>query len=197
MKRPFILAVLLLLALSIPFTVATLKNSQDTRQRAQESTHLVCEPSGGMGNKFNSDSLVVRNDRSEPVSIWVQNNECTYTGTAPAEGYQCNTFVDKKPYIINPGETKTFSYTANSCKVIQIDVNTEDSSGCYTPDGQQWSGGLAYAINANNDGYPDDCQEPTKPPKNPKPPKQTPIPTVCATPGPVQNVKVTCPFCQQ
>lgn len=137
---------------------------------------VVCYPQGGIEKKYDSDTLVVENNLNRNVKIWVQWNMCTYDpNNPPKEGYQCNEYVKRNPYIIGPNARMTFSpKTAGSGlenvdltgKVVQIDANTDpsdpegDAGGCFRPDGQQWEGGLAFTVKA----YP----APTMPPSEGK-----------------------------
>lgn len=209
MKRllPFIGFIILLI--SIPVTLQVVKNQQDVRQRAQEGGQLVCQPQGGMANKFNSDTLVIKNNKSAPVNIWVQENVCNYEdGLQIGESYHCDTMVERYPNTLQPGEERSYRRDAKSCKVVQIDANTDgdDKSGCYTPDGNPWDGGLAFTIKANsNCAEPTNTPKPTKPPRptnTPKPtnpprnPTSTPTPSACVTPRPVTNIKVECINCK-
>ncbi len=126
----------------------------------QPTGKVVCYPNGGMDKKYDSNALVVENKTDHDVNVWVQWNQCDYKGSIPpADGYQCNKYVNRKTNItIKKGEKKEFSAkTAGSglenaslnCSAVQIDANTEGDAGggCYLPDGKtQWSGGLAFAI---------------------------------------------------
>ncbi len=219
--RTVLLVILLLLAISIPITLSVFNKPQDVRQRAQEDNgKLLCQPEGGMGNKFTSNTLVVTNEKATPVTIWVQENECDYEGQEYTEGSQCNTFKERYNVTIQPGATESFRRDVDRCKVVQIDANSEgDAGGCFTPDGEPWSGGLGYTIKANSEGYPNNCAEPTntpRPTRTPTPtrppqptttptrptaspsatPTLTPTPGICVPPGAVTNIQVTCPFCQ-
>ncbi|NOY14660.1 MAG: hypothetical protein GXP43_00380 [bacterium] len=121
---------------------------------------VVCYPDGGISKKYDSGKLVVENNKNENVRIWVQWNKCSYDpNNPPKEGYQCNTYVKRNPYILGPGQKMEFSAQMDGSglegedltgKVVQIDANTDEegAGGCYLPDGQPWQGGLAFAIKA-------------------------------------------------
>ena len=135
---------------------------------------VVCYPEGGIEKKYDSNKLIVENNLNRNVKIWVQWNLCTYDpNNPPKEGYQCNEYVKRNPYIIGPKSRLTFSPQSGGSglenmdltgKVVQIDANTDptdpngDAGGCYRPDGQKWSGGLAFTIKA----YPAPTMPPTE-----------------------------------
>ena len=164
---------------SIPFTVSP----------AAAPGKLECVPVGGMGNRFNSDSIVVTNNKSVATTFRVQQNLCNYAGQgAPVPaGVVCDQFVSRTDETLAPGASRTFSMTVPNCKIGQVDVYEgnppgfmPEPNGCYTDANAWWSGGLGFAIKANPTGWTGtSC---------PAAPTNTPTPTPTGSgPGPVST----------
>ena len=187
-RKKIILIVFVFLAvIAIPLTVYIVQKQQEIRQQAQEGANLVCSPVGGMMKKLDSNTLIVTNNKTTPVPIWIQENICPFTGTMPAEGYQCNTYSKRYNDTVAPGQTKNYPIIVPDCKIGQIDINTINTAegGCFTPQGAVWTGGLAFSISANSRN----CNvTPTQAVMTATPTPITAVPTPTLTPIPTQFI---------
>ncbi len=212
LSRIAIIASTLFALLVIPITVfMAVKYNQDIRRIAAGpgDGQLVCNAGN---NPYNSNSITVQNNTSENVPVDSNVFRCVYKPNKVGIGYTCETAqacADKgnppqcdigtwdqqasKQITMAPGQSMTFSVSANPCEIVQIDTyNPVDHAvdvpvECYNVDSQytnppppdRWPGGIAFGISQNSTGYDastDSCPQPT--------PTSTPTPTLTPTPPP-------------
>lgn len=206
-----IIASTLLALLVIPITVfMAVRYNQDIRRLAAGpgDGQLVCNAGN---NPYNSNSITVQNNTSENVPVDSNVFRCVYKPNKVGVGYTCETAQAcaakgnpaqcdigtwdqqaSKQVTMSPGQSMTFSVSANPCEIVQIDTyNPVDHAvdvpvECYNVDSQytnppppdRWPGGIAFGISQNSTGYDagtDSCPQPTSTP--------TPTPTPTSPPG--------------
>lgn len=123
----------------------------------EKSGKVICVPEGGMKNRFGSNILHITNEKEKEVKISYQSFLCPYKGIPLKEGDHCDDYKGGAVDTIPPGATKTYTLNIPSCTIGQLDirvVNVATDIGCYQPDGKTlWDGGLAFAIQENNNNY--------------------------------------------
>lgn len=183
----------------IPITLYLVSQQQEVRQRAAEGDKLICEPVGGMGNKYNSQSIRVTNTSSNTVRFVVQKNYCPDVppkfGRPLTEGDRCDTWAESGPVTLSPGDSQVYTMQVPCEKVGQIDVYPDpgtpnSTAGCYLPDGSTpWDKQIGFALYRNTTAC---VVTPTDVPRA----TATPTPTIIAvvptaTPTPTASPSAT------
>ncbi|MBI4136787.1 hypothetical protein HY469_01880 [Candidatus Roizmanbacteria bacterium] len=215
MKRVTVVKVLSYVAVAtlmvgLGVLVALAQQRQDLRKRADTSATatsgvLDCDPGT---DPYNSNTIVVTNNTSEPIDHisfdvfrceYVPGKVEQYRGSfkcepacAPGEPNcsvgQWDGDLDQRNVVLQPGESKTFTASANACETIQIDVRNDSDAGeskeCHNVRssstvafGDRWPGGIAFGISENATGYPNCVPSPTPS----VPASNTPTPSVSVT----------------
>ena len=206
------------LMIAMGILVALAQQRRDIRDRidpqvAANDGVLDCDPGP---DPYNSNSITISNNSDEAVdNISFDVFRCPYVPgmveqyrgsfkcepTCSSNEPNClegvwDSEADQRNVVLAPGDTRTFTESANDCEIIQIDVRNDDENNgnleCHNVQsrntvqpGEIWPGGISFGISQNADGYPE-CEQPT--------PTATPIvPTATPTSTPIPGVPTNTP----